>query len=74
MKKITTLILGLLLCAFIIPASAQMNWGLRGVVNVSKLNLKDFKSQAATGWFLGPTTEFTIHILGLGCDASVLDS
>ncbi len=74
MKKITTLILGLLLCAFIIPASAQMNWGLRGGVNVSKLNLKDFKSQAATGWFLGPTTEFTIPILGLGFDASVLYS
>ncbi len=74
MKKITAFIFSLFLCVMLMPANAQINWGLRGGLNVSKLNINDFKNQSATGWFVGPTTEFTLPIIGLGFDASLLYS
>ena len=74
MKKIASLIIGMFLCLLIVPASAQINYGLRGGMNVSKLskNIDNYNSSSATGWFVGPTVEFTVPIIGVGVDASVL--
>ena len=74
MKKITSFIVGLFLLFLVIPANAQISFGLRGGMNVSKLNIKDHNANSATGWFLGPTAEFTVPIIGLGFDASLLYS
>ena len=43
-------------------------------MNVSKLHLSEetFKSDNRTGFFIGPTAEFTLPLLGLGIDASAM--
>lgn len=60
--------------ALAIPAQAQINFGVKAGLNVSKLHLsKDIVSKDnRAGFFVGPTAEFTLPVLGLGIDGSVL--
>ena len=77
MKKV---ILSLIVIAGIIctmPAQAQVKFGIRGGVNLSNGNLSsitNLNTKNYTGYFLGPTLEFTIPLVGLGVDGSVLFS
>lgn len=64
-------------CLFLaVPAQAQLQFGLKGGLNISKLTFsKDIvKSDNRTGFFIGPMAEFTIPIVGLGVDGALLFS
>ena len=72
MKKIISLIV--LLAAMTMPAKAQINLGVKGGLNVTSMSLsKDvFESSNQMGFFVGPTAKFTLPVVGLGIDASLL--
>ena len=74
MRKIVTVLL-IAVCALVaLPAQAQLQWGIKGGANVSKVSFnKDlFKSDNMGGFFIGPMVEFTIPIIGLGIDGALL--
>ena len=67
----------LTLCFGVIaPANAQVRWGVKGGMNVSKLISSSdlFKGDNKTGWFIGPMAEFKLPLLGMGIDAAALYS
>ena len=74
MKKLLSTLMVIACLALAIPAQAQIKFGVKGGLNVSKLHLSEetFKSDNKTGFFIGPTAEFTLPLLGLGIDASAL--
>ena len=53
-------------------AQAQIHFGVKGGLNLSKAsfsNVKEnFKKDNFTGFFIGPMAEFSIPLLGLGVD------
>ncbi len=76
MKKIL-MILAVVVAMFAsIPAQAQFQWGIRGGVNLAKASISTdvLKSENHTGFFIGPTAELTIPLIGLGVDGSLLFS
>ena len=58
------------------PAQAQIHFGVKGGLNLSKASFsnvsENFKKDNFTGFFIGPMAEFNIPIIGLGVDASLL--
>lgn len=75
-RTLLSLLLVLASCImFVAPAHAQLQWGVKGGLNLSRLdsNLKGVKDNT-TGFFIGPMAEATIPIIGLGIDASLLYS
>ena len=57
-----------------LTAHAQVNFGVKGGLNVTKLSLdtKIIDASNQAGFFIGPTVKFTLPIVGLGIDASAL--
>jgi hypothetical protein len=58
------------------PAQAQLSWGVKGGLNMSKLSFDDLgysalSSEHKQGFFIGPMAEFSTA-LGLGVDAALL--
>ncbi|MDE5796218.1 MAG: PorT family protein [Muribaculaceae bacterium] len=62
-------------------ASADFRFGIKAGMNVNKLHFsKDYKNAAgetldpanSTGWTAGVTADFTVPIIGIGMDASVM--
>ena len=58
-------------------ASADFRWGIKAGLNFSNLNLKNVQSIVTdpgnrTGWQAGLMAEFTIPIVNIGADASLL--
>lgn len=58
-------------------ASADFRWGIKAGVNFSDLNLKNIPSSVTdpgnrTGWQAGLMAEFTIPIVNIGADASLM--
>lgn len=76
MKKIWTILLAMAALFVAVPSHAQLQWGIRGGVNLAKASFSgaDVKSDNYTGYFFGPTAEFTIPLIGLGLDGSFLFS
>lgn len=75
MKKILTSILFAIVLA--VPAQAQLGFGLRGGLNMTNLDVEgvdtdDLDSSNKEGFFVGPTVKFTIPVIGIGLDASVM--
>ena len=72
MKKIvsTLLVMLCLLCA--VPSQAQVKFGLKGGLDISKLDTK--VSDNRTGFFVGPMIDVTLPIIGLGIDVAALYS
>lgn len=74
MKKLLTLFV--VVAAMMLPnnANAQVQFGLKGGLNVTSMSLSsdvlDVENRA--GFFIGPTVKFSVPIVGLGFDASVL--
>ncbi len=63
----------LVMAAFLLVstvASAQFNYGVQGGLNLT--NPQNFSSK--TGWFIGPELQFTVPIIGLGVNGSILYS
>lgn len=76
MKKIIGVLMIAVCIGMAIPAQAQINFGVKGGLSLSKASLSDvpgnFKKDNFTGFFIGPMAEFNIPIVGLGVDASLL--
>lgn len=73
MKKVLAVCL-VMACMMAVPARAQLKFGLKGGLNISKVTFStnDFKADNRTGFFVGPMADFTLPVLGLGVDAAVL--
>ena len=73
MKKILTL-MALLAALAVMPASAQIKFGVKGGLNNTnmKINRENLTDKSAYGWFLGPTLKASIPVglLGIGADIS----
>ena len=73
MKKFLST-LAILAALAVIPAQAQIKFGVKGGMNFPnmKLNYDNLVNGSGTGWFIGPTLKATapIGILGLGADIS----
>lgn len=79
MKKIfSSLLVVASLLLVISPAQAQLKWGIKGGLNLSKVDFSDTKSnfdaKNFTGFFIGPMAEFTLPVIGLGVDGALLYS
>ena len=74
MKKLLSTLMVIACLALAIPAQAQIKFGVKAGLNVSKLHLSEetFSSDNRAGFFIGPTAEFTLPLVGLGIDGSVL--
>ena len=74
MKKLLSTLMLIACLALAIPAQAQIKFGVKAGLNVSKLHLskETLSSDNRAGFFVGPTAEFTLPLLGLGIDGSVL--
>lgn len=57
-----------------LPASAQIQFGIRGGANLvnMKFNNGTFDKNNRAGFYVGPTIKFTVPIVGLSLDASAL--
>ena len=76
MKKIISVLFVAICIGMAMPAQAQLKWGVKGGVNLAKVTFdkSDFRSDNMGGFFIGPMAEFTIPVVGLGVDASLLYS
>ena len=78
MKKIISILsVAVIMMMAAAPAGAQVNFGLTGGVNLSKMSLDkipDVSSNNRAGWFVGPKVLVKIPVVGLGADAAVLYS
>lgn len=76
MKKIFSALLIAVCIGMAMPAQAQLNFGVKGGLNLSKASFSNvganFKKDNFTGFFIGPMAELNIPVLGLGLDASML--
>lgn len=74
MKKFFTLILVAVATMVASPASAQVQFGLKGGLNVTSMSFSEkvLAKENRAGFFIGPTAKFTLPIVGLGVDASAL--
>lgn len=74
MRKFSFLVITAMLLVAL-PSQAQFKWGLKAGLNVSDIST-DLKEtiDSYTGFQVGPITEFTIPIIGLGFDAALLYS
>ena len=76
MKKIFGALMIAICIAMTMPAQAQIHFGVKGGLNLSKASFsnvsENFKKDNFTGFFIGPMAEFNIPIVGLGVDASLL--
>ncbi|MCK9158887.1 MAG: porin family protein [Bacteroidaceae bacterium] len=76
MKKIYFILSFILCIGIIVPAQAQLKFGVRGGTYLAKAKFtaKDLKTSNYTGYFFGPMLEFTVPIIGIGVDGSFLYS
>ena len=76
MKKIWSILLLVAALFMTVPSQAQLQWGVRGGLNLAKASFsgRDFKSDNYTGFYIGPTVDVTIPLIGLGLDGSLLFS
>ena len=74
MRKLFTLVVLVAATLVTIPAQAQFKFGLKGGLNLTDMSFSvdDVDVSNHAGFFIGPTAKFTLPIVGLGLDASVL--
>lgn len=74
MKKFLNIMLIMVTLTIAAPASAQIQFGVKAGLNITKANLSKgaLSADNRTGFFIGPTVEATIPLIGLGLDASLL--
>jgi len=74
MKKFLTVVVLFAALMTVVPAKAEVKFGVKGGLNLTSMSLDasaiDKSNQA--GFFIGPTFKFTLPIVGLGIDASAL--
>jgi len=76
MRKAIGFVLVAILAWIVIPAEAQLRFGVRGGVNISSVHFSssDLKSDNITGFHIGPMIETTLPLVGVGMDAAILYS
>ena len=76
MKKVTGLVLIILMAFIAVPAKSQLKFGVKGGLNISSvhLNSESLKADNVTGFQIGPMIETTIPLIGVGLDAAILYS
>ena len=75
MKKIFSVLMVAVALMMAAPAQAQLiKFGVKGGLNMSKLDKEGYKSENTTGFFIGPMAEVTLRIIGLGVDGALLYS
>ena len=76
MKKIFGALMIAVCFGMAMPAQAQIHFGVKGGLNLSKASFsnvsENFKKDNFSGFFIGPMAEFNIPVVGLGVDASLL--
>lgn len=74
--KNKTLLTAIALSAFLWqPASAQINFGVKAGLNINKMNFSgggNLDSDNRAGWFIGPTAEIKVPLVGLGLTGAFL--
>ncbi|MDH8701406.1 hypothetical protein M2138_000747 [Dysgonomonadaceae bacterium PH5-43] len=77
MKKSFLLIISALVLTSL-TVNAQIKYGLKAGVNLSKVSISDgannLDPENYTGFQVGPMVEFTVPIIGLGLDAAIMYS
>ena len=79
MKKVFSVLLVAICCmSMAMPAQAQVKFGVKGGLNLAKIDL-DLKAlgdltSSSTGFFIGPMVEATVPIIGIGVDGAVMYS
>lgn len=58
-------------------ANAQFKFGIKAGMNVNRIHITEniannFEPSNSTGWTAGVTTEFTVPLIGVGADVSVM--
>lgn len=78
MRKVVGLLIIVLSLGVIAPAQAQINWGVKGGLNLGTSLSGAWKDAGNTdnytGFFIGPTMEFKVPLIGVGVDGSLLYS
>ena len=76
MKKVTGLVLIILMAFIAVPAKSQLKFGVKGGLNISSVHLNSdiLKADNVTGFQIGPMIETTIPLVGVGMDAAILYS
>ena len=76
MKKVTGLVLIILMAFIAVPAKSQLKFGVKGGLNISSVHLNSdiLKADNVTGFQIGPMIETTIPLVGIGLDAAILYS
>ena len=76
MKKVTGLVLIILMAFIAVTAKSQLKFGVKGGLNISSVHLNSdiLKADNVTGFQIGPMIETTIPLIGVGLDAAILYS
>lgn len=76
MKKVTGLVLIILMAFIAVPAKSQLKFGVKGGLNISSVHLNSdiLKADNVTGFQIGPMIETTIPLIGVGLDVAILYS
>ena len=73
-KRLIIAVAVLLMMMAAIPSMAQVKFGVKGGLNVTKMSVSSdvYSADNNNGFFIGPTVKFTLPIVGLGIDAAAL--
>ncbi|KAA6343996.1 hypothetical protein EZS27_008359 [termite gut metagenome] len=77
MKKIISVLVIAISISMAMPVQAQLKFGLKGGVNLvgaPSTDMDETDVKSSTGFFIGPMIDFSIPIIGIGFDASLLYS
>lgn len=76
MKKAIRLVCVLILAGIVLPASAQLRFGVKGGLNISKVHFSKDALDASnvTGFHIGPMLEGSIPLIGVGFETALLYS
>ena len=73
MKKVTGLVLIILMAFIAVPAKSQLKFGVKGGLNISSVHLNSdiLKADNVTGFQIDLMIETTIPLIGVGLDAAI---
>lgn len=76
MKKLISLSALALALSIAMPAHSQTQFGVKAGFNITSMKFKDMPASVdpdnRCGFFIGPTVDFKLPLLGIGMDASLL--
>ena len=74
MRKFFSIIVMAVALLTAVPSQAQIKFGVKGGLNVTKMSVSSdvYSADTNNGFFIGPTVKFTLPLVGLGIDAAAL--